>query len=134
MDCLLCYNYGYKKTFEYKTKCIYLQTQPKKGIHQSPSKINMRNSVLQVLLTCIRVHRKMCDLQFHTNDFSIIWRINHNARVIGSNIHCDVIKQPGEAVSVGQRYCFINEHVVGKVTMRITKGCVICRLMPNISL
>ena len=75
----------------------------------------------------------MCDLYFHTNDFSIIWRINYNSTVKGSNIHCDIIKQPGETVSAGYRYCFINEHVVGKVTICITKGCVICRLMPNIS-
>ena len=38
----------------------------------------------------------MRDLQFHTNDFSIIWRINYNATVTGSNIHCDLIKQPRE--------------------------------------
>ena len=43
----------------------------------------------------------MCDLQFHTNDFIIIWRINHNASVIGGNIHGDVIKQPGETLTVG---------------------------------
>ena len=43
----------------------------------------------------------MCDLQFHTNDFSIIWRINYNAPVIESNIYCDLIKQPGETVSAG---------------------------------
>ena len=60
-------------------------------------------------------NKRMCDLQFHTNDFSIIWRINYNASIIGSNIQCDVTKHPGEIVSVGYRYCFINKHVVGKV-------------------
>ena len=40
-----------------------------------------------------------CYSQFHTNDFRIIWRINCNASAIGSNTHCDVIKQPGETVS-----------------------------------
>ena len=78
-------------------------------------------------------NKRMCDLQFHTIDFSIIRRINHNASIIGSNIQCDVIEQPGEIVSVGQCYCFIDEYVVGKVVIRITKGCVICRLMPNIA-
>ena len=43
----------------------------------------------------------MRDLQFHTNDFIIIRRINHNASITGSNIHCDVKRQPGETVSVG---------------------------------
>ena len=42
----------------------------------------------------------MRDLQFHTNNFIITWRINHNAIVTGSNIHCDVKRQPGETVSV----------------------------------
>ena len=46
-------------------------------------------------------NKGMRDLQFHTNDFSIIWRINYNATVIGSNIHCDLMKQPGETVSAG---------------------------------
>ena len=46
-------------------------------------------------------NKGMRDLQFHTNDFIIIWRINYNATVIGSNIHCDLIKQPGETVSAG---------------------------------
>ena len=45
--------------------------------------------------------KEMCDLQFQTNDFSIIWRINYKATVIGRNIHCDLIKQPGETVSAG---------------------------------
>ena len=45
----------------------------------------------------------MRDLQFHTNDFCIIWRINYNicATVIGINIRCHLIKQPGETVSAG---------------------------------
>ena len=43
----------------------------------------------------------MHDLQFHTNDFSIIWKINYKAAIIGSNIHCDLMKQPGETVSAG---------------------------------
>ena len=46
-------------------------------------------------------NKRMCDLQFHTNDVNIIWRINHNASITGSNIHCDVKRQPGETVSVG---------------------------------
>ena len=43
----------------------------------------------------------MCDFQFQTKDLSIIWSINYNASVIGSNIQCDVMKQPGETISVG---------------------------------
>ena len=46
-------------------------------------------------------NKRMRDLQFHTNDFSIIWRINYNVSVIASNIQGEVIKQPGEIVSVG---------------------------------
>ena len=65
--------------------------------------------------------------------FSIIWRINYNGSIIISNIQCDVIKYTGETVSAGQHYCFISKDVVGKVAMFITKGCVICRLMSNIS-
>ena len=41
----------------------------------------------------------MRDFQFHTKGFSIIWSINYSASVIGSNIQCDVMKQPGETVS-----------------------------------
>ena len=74
-----------------------------RGIHSSPSKIRMRNSVIQALLTRIATLNKgMCDLQLvHTNDFSIIWSINYNAIVIRSNSHCDLIKQSGETVSAG---------------------------------
>ena len=63
----------------------------------------MWNSIIQALLTRIRLNfnKRKRDLQFYTNDFSIIWRINYIASVIGSNIQCDVIKQPGEIVSVG---------------------------------
>ena len=61
----------------------------------------MQNSVIQVLLTPTRLIKEMRDLQFYANDFIIIWRINYNASVIGSDIHCDVIKQPGETVIVG---------------------------------
>ena len=43
----------------------------------------------------------MRDFQFHTKDFSIIWSINNNASMIGSNIQCDVMKQPGETISAG---------------------------------
>ena len=43
----------------------------------------------------------MRDFQFHTKHFSIIWSINYNASVMGSNIQCDVMKQNGETVSVG---------------------------------
>ena len=46
-------------------------------------------------------NKSMRDLQFHTNNFIIIWRINHNASIIGIITDCDVIKQPGETVSVG---------------------------------
>ena len=70
-----------------------------RGIHSSPSKISMRNSVIQALLTRIRlINKRMRDFQFHT---SIIWSINYNASVIESNIHYDVMKQPGEIVSAG---------------------------------
>ena len=62
----------------------------------------MWNSAIQALLTrTYMFNERMRDLQFHTNDFIIIWRINHNAGVIGNNIYCDVIKQPEETVSVG---------------------------------
>ena len=44
-------------------------------------------------------NKRMRDFQFHTKDFSIIWSINYNASMIGSNIKCDVMKQPGETVS-----------------------------------
>ena len=40
----------------------------------------------------------MRDFQFHT---SIIWSINYNVSVVESNIHCDVMEQPGEIVSAG---------------------------------
>ena len=44
-------------------------------------------------------NKVMCDLPFHTKDFSIIW---HNDSLLGSdqqNIrHCDIKKQPGETV------------------------------------
>ena len=46
-------------------------------------------------------NKRMRDLQFHTNGFGIIWRINYNASVIESKIQCDVIKQPGIIVSIG---------------------------------
>ena len=46
-------------------------------------------------------NKRMRDFQFHTKDFSIIWSINYNASMIGSNIQCDVMKQPGETVSAG---------------------------------
>ena len=68
----------------------------------------MRDFVIQALLTRIR-SIKECVIYIFTLMISVfnIWRINHNATVIGSNIHCDLIKQPGETVSVG-----INEHLV----------------------
>ena len=37
-----------KQAFEYKTKDIYLQTQPNRGIHLSTSEKNMQNFILQV--------------------------------------------------------------------------------------
>ena len=43
----------------------------------------------------------MRDFQFHTNDFNIIWSISYNASVVGSCIHCDVMKLRGETVSAG---------------------------------
>ena len=46
-------------------------------------------------------NKRMCDLQFHTIDFCIIWSINYNASIIGSSIHCDVMKKPGETISPG---------------------------------
>ena len=72
-----------------------------RGIHSSPSKICMWNSIVQALLTRIRFNKRMQDFQFRTKDFSIIWSINYDASVIGSNIQCDVMKQPGETVSAG---------------------------------
>ena len=43
----------------------------------------------------------MCDFQFHTKDFSIIWSINYNAIVIESTIQRDVMKQSEKTVSAG---------------------------------
>ena len=40
-----------KQAFEYKTMGIYFRRQPNRGIHSSPSKLSMRNSVILVLLT-----------------------------------------------------------------------------------
>ena len=46
-------------------------------------------------------NKRMPDVQLHSNDFGIIWSINYIASVIGSDIQCDVIKQPGETLSAG---------------------------------
>ena len=46
-------------------------------------------------------NKRMHDFQFQTKDLSIIWSINYDASVIGSNIQCDVMKQPGETISLG---------------------------------
>ena len=67
----------------------------------SPSKISMQNSIYTSIANTYTFNERVRDLQFHTNDFSIIWRINHNATVIRSKIYCDAIKQPAETVSVG---------------------------------
>ena len=45
------------------------------------------------------LNKRMHGFQLHTNDFSIIWSINYSASIIGNNIQCDVMKQPGETVS-----------------------------------
>ena len=46
-------------------------------------------------------NKRMHDLQFHTNVFSIIRRVNYNPSVIESKIQCDLAKQPGKIVSIG---------------------------------
>ena len=77
-----------------KQKIFTFKHSLNRGIHSSPSKINMRNFVIQALLTRIATfNKRMRDFQFHT---SIIWSINYNASVTESNIQCDVMKQPGE--------------------------------------
>ena len=58
MACLLYY-IVIKQAFQYKTKGIYLKCGLKRGIYSSPSKMNMRNSVLQALLTRIRLINEM---------------------------------------------------------------------------
>ena len=63
------------------------------------------------------LNKRMRDFPFHTKYFSIIWSINYNASVIGSNIQYDVMKQPGETVSAGQCRSvplFYNERVSGR--------------------
>ena len=85
-----------------KQKVFTFKHSRNRGIHSSPSKISMRNSIIQALLTRIHLANKgMHDLQFHINDFSIIKRINYNATIIGSSIHCNLMKQPEETVSAG---------------------------------
>ena len=79
-----------------KQKVFTFKHSLNRGIHLSPSKISMRNSVIQALLT--RIHL-MKECVIYTNDLSIFWRINYNATIIGSNIRCDLIKQSGETVS-----------------------------------
>ena len=96
MDGLLCYMIM-KQAFEYKTKVFTFKHSLNRGIHLSSSKISMRNSVIQALLTHTR---SIKEYVIYSNDFIIIQRINHNASVTGSNIHFDVKRQPGETVSV----------------------------------
>ena len=85
-----------------KQKLFTFKHSLNRGIHSSPSKISklMWNSVIRALLTRIRLIKE-CMIQFHTRDFSTIWSINYNASMIGSNIQCDVMKQPGETISLG---------------------------------
>ena len=84
-----------------KQKVLNFKRSLNRGIHSSPSIISMRNSVYTCVANTYTFKKGMHDLQFHTNDFSIIWRINYKAAVIGSNIRCDLMKQPGETVSAG---------------------------------
>ena len=84
-----------------KQKVFTFENSLNRGIHSSPSNISMRNSVIQVVLTRIRLIKECVIFSFHTNDFSIVWSISYNASIIGSSIHCDVMKQPGETVSAG---------------------------------
>ena len=58
MACLLYYMV-IKQTFQYKTKGIYLKMRPKERNFPSPSEMNMWNSVLQALLTRIRLINEM---------------------------------------------------------------------------
>ena len=64
MDGLLCY-LVIKQAFEYKTRVhvFTLRHSLNRGIHLSPIKINMRNSVIQALLTCTHFNKtRMRDL------------------------------------------------------------------------
>ena len=70
-----------------KQKVFTFKHSLNRGIHSSPSKISMWNSILQALLTRTRLIKECV---IYANDFIIIWRINHNANVTGSNIHCNV--------------------------------------------
>ena len=94
MDCYMVV----KQTFEYKTKGIYHQDSLNREICSSPSKMSMQNSIILVLLTH-NLEKWVTYWITPAKDFSIIWSINCNISVIGSNIQCDVIKQPGETVS-----------------------------------
>ena len=58
MACLLYYMV-IKQAFQYKTKAFTLKCGLKRGIYSSPSEMNMRNSVLQALLTRIRLINEM---------------------------------------------------------------------------
>ena len=53
MTHLLCY-IVIKQAFEYKTKVFAFKGSLNRGIHLSPSEMNVRNSVLQVQLA--RIH------------------------------------------------------------------------------
>ena len=63
MICLVYYM-AIKQTFQYKTnlKAFTLKRRLKKGICLSPSEMNIWNSILQALLTHIRLINKMRNL------------------------------------------------------------------------
>ena len=67
-----------------KQKVFTFKHSINRGIDSSPSKISMRDSVvIHTTVANMYIFNKIvCDLQFHTNDFSIIWSINYNASVI----------------------------------------------------
>ena len=85
-----------------KQKVLTFKHSLNRGIHSSPSKIIKYVEFRYTSLANTYTFKKgMRDLQFHTNDFNIIWRINYKATIIGSNIHSDLIKHPGETFSAG---------------------------------
>ena len=58
MACLLYYMV-IKQAFQYKQKAFTVKCGLKRGIYSSPSEMNVRNTVLQALLTCIRLINEM---------------------------------------------------------------------------
>ena len=70
LDCLLCYNV-YKQAFMFENKGIYPLNR---GIHLSPSEMNMRNSILQALLVRIRLVKE-CMIYMFTSVISVLFGV-----------------------------------------------------------